>query len=275
MNAPLFRHWLCCSICGMAATVWAISPADALRMLQAGEPITFIDLRSNQLFQQGHIPNAINIPAALLPQKQLPPLGPVILYDSGLGPDAAQEAALAMNQRKGIQAEVLAGGYAAWQTAKSPTTESTGLKPEAMPMITYDQLKQAHSQGGELVLVDLRRAAPAPAEAGSKAAAQPLTDLQVEFPKAKVARSAPVSPGASKNTLAGDPNPPPLLVLIDKGDGSAQQTARALKANGFKRFVILAGGEDTLARKGQPGLQRIGSTMVIPRSAAPATNNNR
>ena len=49
---------------------------------------------------------------------------------------------------------------------------------------------------------------------------------------------------------------PPLLVLIDNGDGVAQTMARTLKANGLKRYVILTGGELILSRQGQAGLQR-------------------
>jgi hypothetical protein len=52
----------------------------------------------------------------------------------------------------------------------------------------------------------------------------------------------------------------PLLVLIDDGgaDNSALEMARVLKANGVRRVVILAGGEEILSRAGKPGLQRRG-----------------
>ncbi|HWQ90547.1 MAG TPA: hypothetical protein VN673_02660, partial [Clostridia bacterium] len=55
------------------------------------------------------------------------------------------------------------------------------------------------------------------------------------------------------------------------GDGAAQETARMLRANGVKRFVILAGGEQSLARKGKPGLQRVGSTITL-RNPRASTN---
>jgi rhodanese-related sulfurtransferase len=51
---------------------------------------------------------------------------------------------------------------------------------------------------------------------------------------------------------------PPLIVLIDSADGSAEALARLLKAGGSRRYAILAGGELSLARKGQPGLKRSG-----------------
>jgi len=56
------------------------------------------------------------------------------------------------------------------------------------------------------------------------------------------------------------------MVLIDGGgpDNSAQEMARTLKANGIKRVVILAGGEEILSRGGKPGLQRTGITVGGP-----------
>jgi hypothetical protein len=66
-----------------------------------------------------------------------------------------------------------------------------------------------------------------------------------------------------------------LLVLIDSGDGKADEMARALKANGNKRFVILAGGEEMLARKGKAGLQRSGSVVTVSESQAAGMNTNR
>ena len=67
----------------------AISPAEVQRKLSAGEKLTLIDVRPTALFKQGHIPNAINLPAAVVPHKQLPALGRVVVYDEGLGPDTA------------------------------------------------------------------------------------------------------------------------------------------------------------------------------------------
>jgi rhodanese-related sulfurtransferase len=233
---------------GFAGAAFAISPVQVQQLLNSGEKITFVDVRLNVLFQKGHIPGAINIPAQLVPEKPLPPLGRVVVYDDGLGADDAVAAAAALNQKPGITAESLDGGYAAWEMAQSSTTQSGGLKPEEMPVITYAQLKQ--KQSADVVLVDLRQSAPAVTTASAaklsaaKVAAQPLTDLQAEFPKARIDRSPfAVSSPRTKALAASASTPPPLLVLIDNGDGSAQKMARALKANGIKRFAILAGGE--------------------------------
>jgi rhodanese-related sulfurtransferase len=243
---------------------FAVSPGAVQRALKAGAPLTFIDVRASATFQQGHIPNAINIPAPVVALKQLPPLGRVVVYDDGLTGNAATAAAAALNQKSGITAEVLEGGFAAWQTAQAPTTQARGMEAERMPMITYDELKK--STANDLVLVDLRAGPPVSAAPVQKTAAAPLTDLKSEFPNARIARS-PFEAGPAKSTLAGGAGMPPLLVLIDSGDGSAQAMARALKANGTKRFVVLAGGEEILQRKGQSGLQRIGGTLTVRKPA--------
>ena len=50
-----------------------------------------------------------------------------------------------------------------------------------------------------------------------------------------------------------------IFDMIVVGSGSAGAMARKLKAAGFSRIAILAGGETSIRRKGQPGLQRRGS----------------
>ena len=134
-------------------------------------------------------------------------------------------------------------------------------------MITYERLKRAPLE--DLVLVDLRetRSAAATPNALAAAAAPALTDLHAEFPNARITRSPfeAVTPKTAMSSTAAT-SKPPLLVLIDSGNGAAQQMARALKANGIERFAILAGGEEILVHKGRPGLSR----TTAPISPAPA-----
>jgi rhodanese-related sulfurtransferase len=238
----------------------AVTPAELERRLAQGEKITVIDLRSTALFQKSHIPDAINIPASLVPAKQLPPIGTVVVYDSGLGRDETATAVAALNAKRGIRAEALAGGLAAWETARGTSTRSGGVQSEELAFISYDELKKAQSE--DIVLVDLReRPAQSLQRAGTEATAAALTDLQQAFPKVgAVTRSAFELPQRRQGTDAV----PPLLVLIDNGKGvDAQATARQLRANGTRRVVILAGGEEILAHGGQAGLQRVGSTLEV------------
>ena len=238
----------------------ALTVAGLNSQLAQGEKLTIIDVRSTALFTQGHIPGAINIPTALCSHANLPQLGKVVVCGAGLGRDAEEAAAAAALARKpGLSVEILDGGFAAWESAQGLTTQSRGLKPENPNYISYAQLKAAKAD--EVVLVDLRhQPAASPNAATAASSPQPLTDLAQAFPGFQVARSA-----SSARTGSAAP---PLLVLIDNGDGAAQEMARKLQAGGTKRFVILAGGELILARQGQPGLQRSSagthSTTTLP-----------
>jgi rhodanese-related sulfurtransferase len=278
MNTSPICRWLGCSALTFGMAALAISPAEVQQELNAGEKLTLIDVRPTALFEQGHIPNAINVPASVVPHKQLPALGRAVVYDEGLGPDTASAAAAALNQKAGIMAEVLEGGFSAWEAAQFPTTRQRGMKPEDLPMITYDRLKRVPVD--DLVLVDLRETRPTAASAkavtsaATPATAPALTDLQAEFPNARITRSPFETATAKAAVSSGASSKPPLLVLIDSGNGAAQQMARALKANGIKRFAILAGGEEILARKGRPGLQRTGSSVIAPQSHSSGTTDS-
>lgn len=266
----LIRSLVSLAVLGVALPALAVSPAEVRKQLAAGQPVTLVDIRPQAAFQAGHIPNAINIPAPLVAQKQLPPLGRVVVYDDGLGPDTATAAAATLNAKPGIEASPLEGGFAAWETAPSAaTTRAAGLTSEELPLITFDRLK--HAETNNVVLVDLRKPTTArrTALAQSAATQPPLSDLASEFPHARIVKSATV-PTASQ--FASASAAPPLLVLIDNGDGSAREAARALKANGVKRFAILVGGEEMIARQGQAGLNRQGSSIVVQPSPATTTS---
>ena len=241
---------------GSASEVRAITVARLQQQLAGGGKALLIDVRTPEAFAQGHLPGAINIPASLCPQKRLPPLGPVVVYSDGLGrgsSDSVQAAAAALAEKPGLSVDILEGGFAAWETAHGSTTRSPGLQKQQPNYITYAELKA--SQPAEVVLVDLRKPAagspnsPSPAATGTT---EPLTDLSREFPGMALAKSA------ADKALSTGGGAPPLLVLIDSADGSAEAAARLLRAGGTRRYAILAGGELTLARKGQPGLQRGG-----------------
>jgi rhodanese-related sulfurtransferase len=217
--------------------------------------VTVIDVRTPALFTRAHIPGAINIPASLCPQKNLPPLGNVVVCGEGLARGNTIAAAAALAAKTGLIVDVLAGGFAAWESAAEFTTRPGGMEPEAPNYITYSELKAANP--GDTLLVDLRgRAGPASQtlwQESPRSAQPPLTDLAREFPGLSSTRT-PFNSARPLSLVSSAASP--LLVLIDDGDGAAVTMARTLRGNGVKRYAILVGGEMILARHGQPGLQR-------------------
>ena len=73
----------------------------------------------------------------------------------------------------------LDGGFAGWKNAQALTTRGKGFKQESFNYISYERLKTVKPD--QLVLYDLRKPA--------KATARSLTDLNVEFPGLKQAKS--------------------------------------------------------------------------------------
>src|ERR1043165_4175193 len=105
MNRKLF-FWL--SAFALVATVaHAMSPTQLQQVMTNGTKLTIIDVRNTDVFQRAPIPGAINVPASLCPDKKLPPLGRVVAYDDGLGNNIAPAAVTALNDKPGIQAEIL------------------------------------------------------------------------------------------------------------------------------------------------------------------------
>jgi rhodanese-related sulfurtransferase len=242
-----------------ASLAHAISPAQLQQALAKGAKLTIIDVRNTDVFQQAHIPGAISIPAALCSAKKLPPLGRVIAYDGGLGNNIVESAVADLNAKPGIRAEILEGGFAAWEALKIGDTRGRGVEKQTLPMVTYAQLKTNLTD--DIVLVDLRKSRPLAKEAKSTGEAAPLTDLHAAFPQARVEKSA-LNVAGKKKSSSGE-TLAPLLVLIDSGDGTSEEMVRTLRANGVSRFVILAGGEEIIARQGQSGSKRSGSSVPV------------
>lgn len=241
----------------IAGACSAVTVADLQKRLKAGEKLTVIDVRPTLQFQHGHIPGAINVPASLCAQKHLPPLGKVVVYDGGLGLTQPDDAAAALAAKPGITVEILEGGFASWESSQAASTGSRGMKEEKYNYISYADLKAAKPD--EILLVDLREQRPALNSIKTASVVadtnQPLTDLGREFPGLRQTHLPSDTKLLLKNSVKFG-SAPPLLVLIDNGDGRAQKIASRLKAQGVKRYVILTGGELILARHGQAGLER-------------------
>jgi rhodanese-related sulfurtransferase len=85
----------------------------------ASEPV-IVDARSRDEYAAGHIPGAINIPLAELPDRltEIPADRPVVTYCmmQHRGQSRGEKAA-ALLQEHGRQAQVLDGGLPAWRAA--------------------------------------------------------------------------------------------------------------------------------------------------------------
>jgi rhodanese-related sulfurtransferase len=288
MHFRFFRSFVFAAFTA-AAALHAMSPAELATRLSAGDRLLIVDLRPGTIYADGHIPGAINIPVTFLADKQLPSAQPVVIYGDGLGV-VDETKALAILQRKpGIQADVLEGGYAAWLAQTRLTTARTGVQPERIPGITYQQL--VDSRKADMVLVDLRATVSPPtagapaAKTPARAAAAAQPDLVAEFARKLgvplVASTAGTGPGAAPSaaTASSAAGTPPraaaalpefdgtkLLVLVADDEATSTRIARELRASGHYRFTVLIGGTDIIRHEGKQGTGRMdGGTSGLQR----------
>lgn len=104
-----------------------ISPEDLNDKLGRDLKLTIIDLRQAREFEKGHIPTAINIPVDRLEDSliDVPDDGLAIVY---CGQEESSEempclGALDLLSKTGHQAQILEGGYPAWQKYKEIARE--------------------------------------------------------------------------------------------------------------------------------------------------------
>lgn len=264
---------------------FALTPQQLHHMLKKKEKVVIIDIRNKWAYLESHIPGAINIPAAVVQSKRLAPMGKVVVYGDGIRTDLTHKAVQDLNSKQGIEAEMLEGGFGAWETLNLPNTHKGGLSKEKPNHISYQELKKAAEANPDIVLVDLRekRGGNKPqgiSGRGNVATLErlhgKLTDLSGKFPGVKKVRLSQTSSMYQGNkkvpldklTSGNTESYRKLYVLIDNGDGKARKVSHRLKAAGIKRVVILTGGERSLRREGKPGIKTIkrkgGNADVIP-----------
>ena len=240
----------------LPAACFAMTAQELKQALDASEKITIIDIRARAQFSEAHIPGAINIPAAIIEKKQLPPLGRVVVYGDGILAHKTRQALAAINAKPGINAELLEGGVKAWDSLSLPSTETAGLKDDNLQYISYQDLKELLATDNNVVIVDLRlknREANASNNEG-------LTDIAEQFPSVEILGSnsqknlrADVAAVITHNNSGNNS----LYVLVDNGNNRAEHVARHLWAAGIKRTVVLAGGEEILSRRGFAGTKTV------------------
>ncbi|NOY46223.1 MAG: rhodanese-like domain-containing protein [Deltaproteobacteria bacterium] len=219
-----------------AGAALAMDAAELRQALEAGDRLTVIDVRPNKAFREAHIPGAINVPAPVLPRKRLPPLGRVVVCGDGLRPDVTSGAVEELNRRPGIRAEALEGGFGAWEAMGLASTRTPGTERAAIRQLAFGELRRMVEAGADVMLVDLR---------GGGSGVGSGWDLGEAFPGAQVSSGRP----------AGEPDPRTLYVLVDDGDGSADSVALRLRAAGYRRVAVLAGGAIALERQGRSSIE--------------------
>jgi rhodanese-related sulfurtransferase len=233
----------------LALPASAMTADELAALLDGGESIRIIDVRSSSEYQHNHIPGAVNVPARLIPYKRFPPLGRVVVYGSGLDPEVARDATDALDALQGIDAEELVGGLEAWEARSFADTSGAGMATMGVPVVTYQKLVELAESEVDLVLIDLR-------------IGEDLLDLSDTFPTAQVVgltrrqrprvRSGRAEPMVALRALDLDPDS--LYVLIDDGDLSrAEAVALRLEGGGIKRVATLGGGEDSIRNQGATG----------------------
>lgn len=90
---------------------------DVRLSLESGDPgFAVVDSRSTAAWDQGHVPGAVHLPTALIPEQAgelLDPAVPVVVYCWGPGCDGGTRAALAL-ARLGYQVKEMLGGIEYW-----------------------------------------------------------------------------------------------------------------------------------------------------------------
>lgn len=139
----------------LSGAAQAITASELAELQREGGQVRLIDVRPSARFKLGSIPGAMSVPAAVLLEKNFAPLGRVVLFSDGLGDIDMARYVEALNQRAGVQAEALEGGFAAWLDERRVTTAASGLARATPPMISYQRLE---ALTGPVVMVDLRKA---------------------------------------------------------------------------------------------------------------------
>lgn len=100
---------------GSGGPVLLIPADDALRLVEAGERVVFIDLRPEQEFRQGRLPGARSLPLEALSRRygEIPRAGRVVLY-CACPPDDAQAAYDFLRDQGYRNVAVLEEGLAGW-----------------------------------------------------------------------------------------------------------------------------------------------------------------
>jgi rhodanese-related sulfurtransferase len=221
---------------------------------QPGRKLILVDIRLPERYQAGTIPGAINIPAAVIVEKRLAYPVPLVLFDSGL--DGRRPASLvsAMLAKGVAGVDWLVGGLAAWQELGTVNTSAgQGASPVQRAFISYDQLRDSSDSA---CMIDLR---PTDTQQQHKDANPcPLRNFCARQGYSYCPDIADFHLRNSGRAVRENAGLGPLVVLVDDDRKTASDVQRRLRAEGYRRVVILLGGTDIIVREGRRGIARAG-----------------
>lgn len=234
----------------------SITVAGLQDWLSSSDAPVLIDLRSEAEYAESRLPNAIHIPWHAVDSRRLPPLGDVVVYDSGLGRENLNSALAALETKPGITVWYLEGGISAWETRSGILAERGGVKRDRDPLITYREVVQ--TLPADAVLVDLRE----PSGSLVPASEDPVRIFAANL-KRPLVSSVPSNLKGSENLSPAADSTPPLYVLIGEDTEKMSETARRMRDQGYERVVILAGGVEIIQTGGQSGLKRTATSITL------------
>lgn len=205
--------------------------ADELRRLQLADPtLVLIDVRDAKAFSQGHIQNALNIPAPDVLSANLPHGGPIVIYCSEDPCSLTTDAAQTLTSSGYKEVSILEGGFGAWLAKKYPavTSETPRTAPIGRSSSTDETRRKV--QDGTALVLDLRT--PAQYAAGHLPGARTVPLEELKEAKAWLPKNKEI-------------------VVYDVASTRSKQAVRELAAEGFNASE-LNGGVAGWVRKGLP-----------------------
>ncbi|MGY2067079.1 rhodanese-like domain-containing protein [Blastococcus sp. SYSU DS0619] len=113
--------------------------SDVHAALESGRPgFVLLDSRSRAAWEQGHVPGAVHLPGAEIPDRaptELDPAVPVVTYCWGPGCNGATRAALRL-ALLGHRVREMIGGFEYWAREGLPVVRPAGVRRDAVDPLT-------------------------------------------------------------------------------------------------------------------------------------------
>jgi rhodanese-related sulfurtransferase len=138
----------------IAAGLQWMTPQRTYALIKEGSGLWLVDIRNEAAFTETHIEGAVNIPATLLPTKQLPKGKIIVLADDSLGLRKGREAAEVLIKNGHEKVYLLEGGMLAWQVDRYPLAGKAGQ--QSFRSVMPEDIAWAQENRIPLRIFDLR-----------------------------------------------------------------------------------------------------------------------